>query len=194
MTCPLRLRAKGSHRNNWMSLELEVYVEPDELPQPGVWAASIKAHGFDVDLCSDFDLFTHSGYLPCPDHDMGFEYCFESVTEHDRLLSEEETKPSLLKDHVCIFRTGSRTSDLVAATVSAAVLAYLSGGTLKDCESGICYSGTEALDWARRVCVDVERPVKYKTPTKHEYVQRYIPGAFLIYMLVGWFIKPKNKK
>ena len=48
-----------------MSVEIQVFLAGERMPTPEQWAETLRAHGFDVDLDTDFDVRDFSGFLPC---------------------------------------------------------------------------------------------------------------------------------
>lgn len=130
-----------------MSYDLTVRLSRQNMPTPSAWCAAIIAAGFPVELSSDFDVETASGFRPAPVRGelSGFEY-------YARQISADEAKRAGLDASVnfsVTFSIGSRPLELVSALAAASVLASVSGGTLIDPQEGKSYSASEAVEWAR---------------------------------------------
>jgi hypothetical protein len=130
-----------------MSYDLNVYLLRNNMPSPAVWRAAIIAAGFPVELDSEFDVETFTGFLPSPVRGemSGFEY-------YARPAAPEEVQELGLKSSTNFtvqFVIGSRPLELVSALSAASVLASLSGGSLVDPQQGESFSPSEAIAWAQ---------------------------------------------
>ena len=47
-----------------MSVEIQVLLAGARMPTPAQWAETLRTHGFDVELDTDFDVRDFSGFLP----------------------------------------------------------------------------------------------------------------------------------
>lgn len=70
-----------------MSIDLIVYLRRSAMPTPDQWQQAIRKAGFPVELDTDFDVDTMSGFLPCQFRGVtsGFEYWSDSVTEQEQV-------------------------------------------------------------------------------------------------------------
>jgi hypothetical protein len=130
-----------------MSYDLNVYLDRGKMPSPENWKASITRTGFPVELDSDFDVDSFTGFLPCPVNGeiSGFEY-------YSSKLSPDEVARLGLPRNVNFsiqFNIGSRPLELISALAASSVLTLLTGGLLVDPQSGNSYVGEEALAWAK---------------------------------------------
>ena len=126
-----------------------VFLDRARLPAPADWARLIREGGFDVQLSTDFDPATHSGYLPCPDDRTGFEYYLESFTAPSFEIGDAGARAIGPRNSVATLRFSGRSSDRAAATAAAATLAATTDGVLFDTELGHFIAADEALAWAR---------------------------------------------
>ena len=62
-----------------MSVQTDVFLNPQSMPSPAVWARAIREAGFEMEMNSDFDVKTQAGFLPCSykGKAAGFEYFYE---------------------------------------------------------------------------------------------------------------------
>lgn len=130
-----------------MSYDLNVYLSRKDMPAPAAWHAAIIAAGFPVELYTEFDVETFTGFLPSPVHGemSGFEY-------YARPASTEETQELGLNSNIDFtvqFVVGSRPLELVAALSAASVLASVSGGLLVDPQFGESFPPNKAIAWAK---------------------------------------------
>jgi hypothetical protein len=109
----------------------------------------IREAGFDVQLNTDFDPHSHSGYLPCPDDLTGFEYYLESFSAPTMEIGEAGASVIGSRNTVASLRFSGRPADRTAATAAAATLTAMADGVLFDTEPGHFIAADEALAWAR---------------------------------------------
>lgn len=130
-----------------MSYDLNVYLSRQNMPTPTAWRAAIIAAGFPVELDSEFDVETFTGFLPSPVRGeiSGFEYYARSAAPEE--TQELGLEPSI--NFTVQFVIGSRPLELVSALSAASVLAVVSGGSLVDPQSGESFSPSEAIAWAQ---------------------------------------------
>jgi len=126
-----------------------VFLDRSRLPAAGDWARLIREGGFEVELATDFDPATHSGYWPCPDDRTGFEYYLESFTVPTFEIGEAGARAVGSRNSVASLRFSGRPSDRNAATAAAATLAAMTDGVLFDTEPGHFIPADETLAWAR---------------------------------------------
>lgn len=130
-----------------MSYDLNVYLSRHNMPTPTEWRTAVFIAGFSVDLHTEFDVETFTGFLPSPvsGEMSGFEY-------YARPVDAEEAQELMLEPGINFtvqFVIGSRPLELVSALATASVLASVSGGMLVDPQLGESYSHTNAIEWAR---------------------------------------------
>ena len=125
-----------------MSVSLHVYLSRSQMPGAQLWAMAVRKAARGVELLPNFDVFNHSGFLPCKCRgaDSGFEYyagvfCSEDIEDMELEADEQDLIVS------CDFSVGfvikgSKWKDHETAYVAAACLTMLSGGTLYDPQCG----------------------------------------------------------
>jgi hypothetical protein len=114
---------------------------------PRPWAEAIRAAGFSLILDEEFDVATHTGFLPCTMDGVvtGFEYFADEVTDETRA---DHGLPEGF-DFSVTLTTHSDARELAASMIAAAVLATATAGKLDDPQAGETYEGEAALEWAR---------------------------------------------
>lgn len=137
-----------------MSVVIQVFLAGERMPTPEQWAGTLRTHGFDVDLDTDFDVRDFSGFLPCKykGHDAGFEYYFEPagpVIESDERLQAAIAD----RDSVVSFVTHSDFRELMTSVIASGVLCAISDGILFDDQFVVANT---AIAWAR----DSERSIQ----------------------------------
>jgi hypothetical protein len=143
-----------------VSIDLTVYLRRSAMPTPSAWQQAIAATGLPVELDTDFDPDTFTGYLPCKLRgvDAGFEYFSDSLSPED--AASLDAPPGV--DYSVNLVVHSDPRELASAVVAAAALASASGGLLVDPQSGESYPAAEALSWAATQFADA---VGRGTPT-----------------------------
>ena len=137
-----------------MSYDLNVYLSRKDMPDPTAWRAAIIAAGFPVELDSEFDVETFTGFLPSPVRGVmsGFEY-------YARPVPAEEAQELGLKSNINFtvqFVIGSRPLELVSALSAASVLASISEGLLVDPQSGESVAPSKTIAWAKTQIAQVK--------------------------------------
>ncbi|WP_157751133.1 hypothetical protein [Janthinobacterium svalbardensis] len=129
-----------------MSYDLTVYLKRSDMPAPSVWREAITDAGFSVILDDDFDVFSFTGFLPCPVNGelAGFEYYVAPTSSED--IAELGLAPEL--GFSVQFVIGSRPLELTAALAASSVLASISGGVLVDPQEGEVIGANDAINWA----------------------------------------------
>lgn len=130
-------------------ISYNVFLDRDRLPAATDWARVIREAGFEVQLSTDFEPGSHSGYLPCPDERTGFEYYLESFTVPTVEIGETGAKAIGQRHTVASLRFSGRPADQSAAVAAAATLTAMTDGVLFDTESGHFIAADKALAWAR---------------------------------------------
>lgn len=139
-----------------MSVTMSVFLFGDKMLTPTRWAAAIRDGGFEMDLDTDFDVRTFSGFLPCKydGKDAGFEYFWNEV---DPPSLDGHVAARIGERSVAVsFSTHSDMRELVTSIIASAVLCANTDGVLWDTEGNELISPGDALDWAR----EMERSVK----------------------------------
>lgn len=138
-----------------MSVDLIVCLRRSAMPSPAAWQQAIAAMGLPVELDTDFDPDTFSGFLPCKLRGAlsGFEYFT------GRLSSEEaaEMGAPVGADFSVTLVTHSDLTELACSTVAAGALARASGGLLVDPQSGESFQAADAASWAAEQFAEIER-------------------------------------
>ncbi len=132
-----------------MSVTLAVFLDRSSMPSPADWAKAIRSNGFDLDMDSDFDPASFSGFLPCKygGSDAGFELFTEDVSGSE--LDEDVAAQIAHRDPRIDFVTHSDLRELATAMVASGVLCAISDGVLWETEAGEIVSASRALEWAR---------------------------------------------
>ncbi len=134
-----------------MSVSIVVFLHSAKLPTPSDWAEAIRTQGFDMQLDSDFDPRTKSGFLPCQYASTvaGFEYYFGEAADTEpgdaamQRIGDRDAAVSLV--------THSEMRGLVTSVIAASVLCSLSDGLLWDTEADELVPASGALGWAREM-------------------------------------------
>ena len=126
-----------------------VFLDRTRLPAAADWARMIREAGFDVQLSTQFEPASFSGYLPCPDERTGFEYYLESFSTPTLEIGDAGARAIGPRNAVASLRFSGRAPDRDAASAAAATLAAMTDGVLFDTEPGHFIAGDEALAWAR---------------------------------------------
>jgi len=132
-----------------MAVVMSLFVNATRMASPADWAKAIRSSGFDVDLDSDFDPASFSGFLPCKygSEDAGFEYLRESVNKE--ALPDHVSVQVAERDTMINFVTHSDLRELATSMVASAVLCSISDGVLWETEADEVVTSSRALDWAR---------------------------------------------
>ena len=132
-----------------MSVVLAVFLDRSTMPSPPAWAKAIRSNGFDLDMDSDFDPASFSGFLPCKygGVDAGFEFLMDAVSSPE--LDENAAARIGHRDTRVDFVTHSDLRELAASMIAAGVLCAMSDGVLWETEAGEIVPASRALEWAR---------------------------------------------
>jgi hypothetical protein len=126
-----------------------VFLDRERLPSGADWARVLRESGFETQLNPELEPRTYSGYLPCPDERVGFEYYLEPFDAPTPEIGEAGAKVIGRRNAVVSLRFSGRPLDREAAASAAATLATLSDGILFDSETGHFISAADAVAWAR---------------------------------------------
>jgi hypothetical protein len=162
-----------------------VFLDRARLPAAAEWARLIREGGFDVELSTEFDPATHSGYLPAPDDRTGFEYYLESFTAPTFEIGDAGARAVGPRNSVVTLRFSGRPSDRSAATAAAATLTAMTDGVLFDTEPGHFIAADKALAWARNeryqpVATYHQRAKRRKARLTAPIILRLLIIAFLV--------------
>lgn len=130
-------------------ISYNVFLDRDRLPNAADWARVLREGGFETQLDAQFDPRTYSGYLPCPDERIGFEYYLEPVEAPTPEIGEQGAKLIGTRNAVVSLRFSGRPADREAAAGAAATLAAMTDGVLFDSEPGHFIAAADAMAWAR---------------------------------------------
>ena len=130
-------------------ISYNVFLDRERLPAAADWARVMREGGFETQLDPQFEPRAHSGYVPCPDERIGFEYYLEPFDAPTPEIGEEGAKVIGSRNAVVSLRLSGRRLDREAAASAAATLAAMTDGILLDSETGHFISSAEALAWAR---------------------------------------------
>jgi len=135
-----------------MSVSVSVFLKAARLPTPVDWQAAIRAAGFEVELDTDFEPRTFSGFLPATyrGRSAGFEYSLDPITTGAADLGSERRIAAAAGHDRCItLVTHSNMAEAISAAVAAGALAALADGVLFDDESDEAHPASAATAWAR---------------------------------------------
>lgn len=137
-----------------MSVDLIVYLRRSSMPTPARWQQAVHDAGFPVELDTDFDAETFSGFIPCKFRgaDAGFEYFSAVVSEQER--AESGAPPGA--DFAVTLATHSDLREFASSLVAAGALCHVSGGLLVDPQSGESCSPEQVLAWVGEQLSDLE--------------------------------------
>jgi hypothetical protein len=137
-----------------VSIALNVYLARAAMPAPEGCAEAIRDAGFPVDLDTDFDPDTATGFRPCLFRGVpsGFEDFSSRVNDHER---KEIGAPANCDFSVTLV-TFSDLREFATALIAASVLCRLSGGLLVDPQAGERYPSSDVLAWAREQLASFE--------------------------------------
>jgi hypothetical protein len=132
-----------------MSVVMSLFLNRSRMPTPKDWAEAIRSNGFEMEMDSDFDAGSFTGFLPCKygGQDAGFEYLRESVNRSE--LPDHASAQVGERDIVLSFVTHSDLRELASSLIASAVLCAISDGVLWDTESDEFIPASHALEWAR---------------------------------------------
>lgn len=133
-----------------MSITTIVFVAESRMIDAQQWASALRTHGFEVDLDTDFDVRTFTGFLPCKykGGDAGFEYYYDPVAGLGDLDARVRAATAGL-DHAVSFVTHSDLRELMTSVLSACVLCAETGGVLWDTEGDELVLASDAIARAR---------------------------------------------
>ncbi len=140
-----------------MSVDLIVYVKRSAMPTTQRWAEAIREAGFPLELGSDFDLDTATGFRPCKLRGVlsGFEYYSGRLSEQD---CQDLGAPSGC-DFSAMLSTGSDLRECATSLIAASVLCQISNGMLYDPQAGDQHSATAVMTWAREQLASFENEI-----------------------------------
>ena len=137
-----------------MSVDLIVYLRRSEMPSPAGWQQALVAAGMPIELDTDFDPDTFSGFLPCKLRALsGFEYSAGTLSRAEAVESGAPTGA----DFSVTLVTGSDMNEFACSVVAAGALAQASDGLLVDPQSGESFLGAQAMAWAAEQFAEAER-------------------------------------
>lgn len=136
-----------------MSIGNAVFLKRSSMPSPVRWAEAIREQGFAMELDSDFDVSSFSGFLPCAFEgvEAGFEYFYEPVDDADTGLTKKELKRLGDRDIMVTLLTHRDVRGLATSIIASAVLSSISDGIHWNQEANEFSTGDEALSWAREM-------------------------------------------
>jgi len=167
-----------------MSVDLAVYLQRSAMPTPVAWQEAIRNAGFPLEIDTDFDPDSFSGFLPCKlrGSDQGFEYFASPMSDVE--AAELGAPPG--SDFSVLLATHSDYADLACSIAAAAALAHASAGMLVDPQSGESFSAQDALAWAAQQFAEAERLSKRRRPeTKKRWFRFSLRAFFVLITLVA---------
>jgi hypothetical protein len=138
-----------------MSVDLIVYLRRESMPTPSAWQKAIRDAGFPIELDTDFDPDTFSGFLPCKISGKvsGFEYCSGSLSNSEA----NEVGATVGSNFSVTLVTHSDLSEYACSAIAAGVLAKVSNGLLVDTQSGESFASSNALAWVTDQLQEIEK-------------------------------------
>ena len=144
-----------------------VFIESIKMVSPTKWHEAIKSNGFDMELDTDFDVVSHTGFLPCTYKGQlaGFEYYY-SDENSDEDFEEEEIYDTKEVDFVgdrnvsITLSTGSRILELMTSVIAAGVLCSITDGVLYDTYAGTYFTAKESIIWAKENEVEIQKEIE----------------------------------
>lgn len=140
-----------------LSVESNVFVERDKMPDANQIQRALKASDFDLVIDTEFDVFGMVGFVPCTyqGEECGFEYSFED-TDLDELvddgyLDQEERATLCSMASLVTLSTRSGFRDGLSATLVCAVVCALAEGMWADGGEPPFISATEAIAVAKKI-------------------------------------------
>ncbi|MBL8270552.1 hypothetical protein [Steroidobacter sp.] len=176
-------------------ISYNVFLDRERLPAAADWARLIREAGFEVQLSTEFEPHSHSGYLPCPDERTGFEYYLEAFGApafEIGEIGESGAKAIGQRNAVASLRFSGRPADRTAAIAAAATLTAMTDGVLFDTEPGHFIGAHQALAWARNeryqpVATYRRRAMRRKARLTPAVIVRLLIIVFLA--LAVWFLR-----
>ena len=136
-----------------MSVDNYVFVERRKMPSPEAWADAVKAHGFAMEMDTDFDAEEFEGFLPCiyKGEAAGFEYFFDEVDPEwlAEWLSQDEIEQIGERDVMVTLVTHSDCREALTSVIAAGVLCTMADGVLAENGEPPLIPAGEAIGWAR---------------------------------------------
>ncbi len=153
-----------------MSLTQTVFIARSKAPTAKAWARAIRARGFPFAMYDDFDLETHSGFLPChlDQRRDGFEYFWSAIDDGE--LDARVKRKIKAFDTAITFKTGSSQLGYDFAVAAAGVLTELTDGMYLNDESGDFFHAPEIMKLAFET--DWSPPVS--TPAPNVVVPKHV--------------------
>lgn len=169
-------------------ISYNVFLDRDRLPLATDWARVIREAGFDVQLNLEFEPRSHSGYLPCPDERIGFEYYLEAFSAPAFEFGAEGAKVIGARNAVVSLRFSGRSADRTAAVAAASTLAAMTDGVLFDSEPGHFIDAAHTLAWARNeryqpLAIHRRRAARRKARLTPPIILRLLMIAFLVWAI-----------
>lgn len=173
-------------------ISYNVFLDRERLPAAADWARLIREAGFEVQLSTEFEPQSHSGYLPCPDERSGFEYYLESFGAPTLEIGESGARAIGQRNAVASLRFSGRPADRTAAIAAAATLTAMTDGVLFDTEPGHFIGAHQALAWARNeryqpLATYRRRAMRRKARLTAPVILRLLIIVFLA--LAVWFLR-----
>jgi hypothetical protein len=165
-----------------------VFLDRTRLPAAADWARVIREAGFDIQLNTEFEPDSFSGYLPCPDDRTGFEYYLESFTTPTIEIGEAGARVIGSRNTMASLRFSGRSSDHSAASAAAATLTAMTDGVLFDTEPGHFIAADAALAWARNeryqpIAIYHRRAMRRKARLTPPVILRLLIILFLVFAI-----------
>ena len=140
-----------------MSCDLSVFLKHSALPTSKEWVRAIQAQGFDFVFKHEFELFSHTGFLPCQFRGAlaGFEFSCCPLGPGEK---RDYDIPDQFDTHTS-FITGANMREFATSLIAAGVLCQMSGGTLFDPQAGEWYAPGSVLEMVREQLAAIENEI-----------------------------------
>jgi hypothetical protein len=140
-----------------MSVAIAVYFDSRKLVSAHEWNKAIKDFGFEMELDTDFDAESHSGFLPCKyqGDESGFEYYYTQELDG---IEDIESDIVGARNAATEFITHSDLKELATSVIAASVLCKLTDGVLFD--DGNWVVAEQAIDWGKEQIGEIQQHIK----------------------------------
>ena len=144
-----------------------VFVESSKMVSPSKWQEAIKSNGFDMKLDTEFDVVSHTGFLPCTyrGQQAGFEYYYSDENSDDDFEDDEEIDDTEEvefvgnRDASITLSTSSRILELMTSVIAAGVLCSITDGVLYDTYAGTYFTAKESINWAKENEAEIQKEI-----------------------------------
>jgi len=133
-----------------------VFLKQARMPAAPAWAQAIRDAGFPMEMETDFNPRSFTGFLPCKykGEEAGFEFFLSNIDDYKDDIADDLPPEHWQKigdrNTVVDFVTHSEFRDLMTSVIASGVLCSISDGVFLDTESGEITPSAAALAWSRK--------------------------------------------